>query len=90
MTPTMVRRMARKVALELGAVLVGGQRALATVLHVSERSVRGWLGFDRDIGDGVLLDAAEALDAHADKCRRHATAIRTLVAEHLLEKEGQA
>lgn len=87
MTPTMVRRMNRKVALECAAVLVGGQRALAAVLHVSERSVRGWLGFDRDIGDGVLLDAADALEAHAMRCQSRAKSIRDLVKQQKQEGE---
>jgi hypothetical protein len=54
--------------LEKAAELLGGQRALARVLDVGERSVRAWLAGDRNISDGVLSDTQDALSVHAMKC----------------------
>jgi hypothetical protein len=54
--------------LEKAAEALGGQRALARVLNVGERSVRAWLAGDRNISDGVLSDTQDALSVHAMKC----------------------
>ena len=48
---------------------LGGQRAAARYLNVSERNVRFLLAGDRELHDGYLRDIAAALIQHADKCR---------------------
>ena len=58
------------------AVVLGGQRALAVVLGVGERSVRAWLAGDRGINDGVLRDTEDALVRHGEKCLGLAAALR--------------
>lgn len=58
----------RALLLQAAADLLGGQRALATALGVSERSVRAWLAGDRSISDGVLGDTMKALGTHGDRC----------------------
>jgi hypothetical protein len=62
--------------LESAAELLGGQRALARCLNVSERSVRAWLAGDRNISNGVLADTGAALIAHAERCLGYAAGIR--------------
>jgi hypothetical protein len=56
--------------LETATELLGGQRGLARILNVGERSVRAWLAGDRGISDGVLRDVAQALARHAAACGR--------------------
>lgn len=50
--------------------LLGGQRATAKYLKVSERQIRFLLAGERDLHDGFLRDTAAALVTHADKCRK--------------------
>lgn len=49
--------------------LLGGHRALAEGLGVSERSVRMWINGDRNMRDGVLHDIRVLLYRRADDCR---------------------
>ncbi len=54
--------------------LLGGQRATADYLGVSDRTVRALLNPDgkngRKLHDGFLRDTAAALVQHAEKCRK--------------------
>lgn len=52
--------------------LVGGQRAMARCLDVSDRAVRAWCAGDRGISDGVMRDAVAVLRQHAADCHAHA------------------
>lgn len=81
-------RMARNVALTNAGKLIGGNRRLADTIKVSERSVRAWLGGEREISNGVLTDAAAALEAHACKCREEARKLRELGGAGHLDKDA--
>lgn len=69
----------RAIALADAADMLGGQRALAKVLNVSERSVRAWLAGDRSIGDGVLGETAAAVARHADACLIVAIRLQSMI-----------
>lgn len=58
--------------------LLGGQRAAARYLKISERSVRFVLAGERELHDGFLREIAAALVEHAEKCR---AAERTLFSQ---------
>ncbi len=79
----MIQRLTRVKRLERAATLVGGQRSLAALLNVGERSVRSWLGADRRISDGVMLDTAAVLHARAVELEHHARTIVDMVREQL-------
>lgn len=49
--------------------LLGGQRATARYLDVSERNIRYLLAGDVPLHDGFLRDTAAALVKHANQCR---------------------
>jgi hypothetical protein len=52
------------------AELLGGQRATARALDVTDRTVRALLAGERPLHAGFLRDVAAALIAHADACRK--------------------
>lgn len=66
---------------------LGGQRATASYLNVSERSIRHWLSGARPLHAGVLRDVAGALIAHADRCRKLERAISPAFAGNLSEEQ---
>lgn len=49
--------------------LIGGTRAAARELGVSDRTIYGLIYAKRDLHDGFLRDMAAALIRHADDCR---------------------
>lgn len=78
MTATAETRIA---ALVDAAAVLGGQRALAALLGVNERSVRAWLGGGRSIGDGVLRDTQRLVGEHADRCHAVAGQLAALITD---------
>lgn len=48
--------------------LVGGQRAMAAALYVTERSVGRWCAGERPVPDGAVADAVAALRGHGNAC----------------------
>lgn len=72
---------------------LGGQRATARYLKVSERQVRFILAGDRALHDGFLRDMAQALLEHAEHCRALERQLSPAFAANLtpeqLERQGK-
>lgn len=67
--------------------LLGGQRAAARALHMSERSLRYLIAGERRLHAGILEDLATALAAHADECRALERRLTPAFAANLTETQ---
>ena len=78
MNPNATINIPRRVWLREAADLLGGGRALARALNISEASVRKLLSDgpnNRGISDGIVKDTRAALHAHAAACAAQAHAL---------------
>jgi hypothetical protein len=69
--------------------LLGGQRATARYLKVSERTIRFLLAGERALHDGWLRDVSAALIAHADECRQMERQLSPAFASNLTAEQAR-
>ncbi|WP_132385070.1 YdaS family helix-turn-helix protein [Novosphingobium sp. PhB165] len=66
---------------------VGGQRAMARFMGISEKEVRDWLSGDAELDRNALRSASQGLIKHADMCRRLERKLSPAFVENLTDKQ---
>lgn len=66
---------------------LGGQRRVAKILDVTDRTVRGLVSGDRALHTGYLRDISRALLGHADLCRALERGLNPLFSKNLTENQ---
>lgn len=66
---------------------LGGQVAVARLLNVTDRTVRGLMSGDRPLHTGYLRDISQALLGHAEYCRELERNLNPLFDRNLTDQQ---